>query len=328
MMRDLISAFPEQLDDAFAIAERARLTGADGIIENAIVTGLGGSGIGGKIIAQYLDKEAVIPVSVNNDYALPGYANERTLVIVSSYSGNTEETLSAMDEALKRGCKVVCITSGGTVLERCSAMNLPVVVVPGGQPPRSQFGYSAVVLLRVLDAYGVAAGVFDRAKPLGKFLRANRSHIVDDARGLVEVIEDRLPILYSASQNEGVAIRWRQQINENAKRLCWHHVYPEMNHNELVGWEGGDDRFVVVLIRSVDDHPRSSARMEITQSFFERKGALVETIEARGENRLERVFFLIHLGDWLSLLMAERQQVDPVAIDAIDYLKNELSKLP
>lgn len=327
-MRDLIATFDQQLDDAHRIAAAAPMKGLCTEIRSVVVTGLGGSGIGGKIVSQIVQDDCAIPVVVNNDYLLPHFANAHTLVVVSSYSGNTEETVSAMRDALTRGCQVACISSGGTVTALAHEHQLDLIAIPGGQPPRSQFGYSAIALLRIFDAYGIAPGCFAPTAGLGAFIRAVSAQSEERAKTLAENIGDRTPVIYAEARNEGVAVRWRQQLNENAKRLCWHHVYPEMNHNELVGWEGGDASVAVLMLRSDDDHPRSVARMNISETLFLRKGALIENIIAQGESRLERTFDLIHLGDWLSLVMAERDGINPVSIDAIDYLKDALSKLP
>lgn len=327
MMRELIAGFSDQIDHAVSIAVKARFLNTGDGIQNAVVTGLGGSGIGGKVIAQLVQDSARVPITINNDYLLPAFVSEKTLVVVSSYSGNTEETVSAMRAALKRGARVACITSGGEVAQLAAKHKLDVISIPGGQPPRSQFGYSAVSLLRIFDAYSIATGCFEGAEKLGAFIRKHSGENEAKAVEIAAEMDQRIPVIYSENRNEGIAIRWRQQINENSKQLCWHHVYPEMNHNELVGWEGGDQRFVVLMLRSEDDHPRSVARMNITEPMMADRGARIVNIMSHGKNRLERSFDLIHLGDWLSLILAEKNTIDPVSIVAIDYLKNALSAL-
>lgn len=328
MMRQLITDFPSQIEAAWANANECRFMHDSFDAANVVITGLGGSGIGGKIISQLYQDEAKVPMVVNNDYTLPGFVSPSTLVIVSSYSGNTEETIAAMEQALAKGATVACITSGGKAESLALTHNLDVIKVPGGQPPRSQFGYSAISLVKLLCVYGIiSSDRFNELETLGAFLRNNQEDTIHRAEGLVKFLEDRIPIIYSEVKNEGVAIRWRQQLNENSKKLCWHHFYPEMNHNELVGWEGGDDRFAVLMMRSQDDHPRSNIRMNITEPMYLSKGAKVENIVALGDSRAERVFDLIHLGDWLSLLLAETNHIDPVIITSIDLLKSALSKV-
>ncbi|WP_306641302.1 bifunctional phosphoglucose/phosphomannose isomerase [Sanyastnella coralliicola] len=327
-MRQLIADFPQQLDLAWKNADLTTFQTEGKEISNLVISGLGGSGIGGKIISQLIQDSAKVPVIINNDYTLPAFVDTKTLVVISSYSGNTEETVSAMNLALDKGAQVSCITSGGQVHDMAKQHGLNAIVVPGGQPPRSQFGYSAISLIRTLVAYEIIdASVFASAERLGGFLRDSQEQIINRASKLADFIQGHIPIIYSETKNEGVAIRWRQQINENSKLLCWHHVYPEMNHNELVGWESGDDRFCVLMLRSADDHPRSVHRMNITAEIIRSKGAKVEDIQAEGSTRLEQIFDLIHLGDWLSLIVAENNDVDPVIITNIDFLKNELSKI-
>lgn len=327
LMRELINAFPEQLDAAWTNAHSTNIKGTSNTIHNVVISGLGGSGIGGKIMSQLIQGTATVPVLVNNDYDLPAFVGETTLVVISSYSGNTEETVSAMKQALAKGAIVACISSGGEVTTLAAANDLDMIRIPGGNPPRSQFGYSSISLARILEAYGIAPdGFFARFENMGSFLRNNKEGILNEAEVLTSTLNGKRIILYSELNNEGVAIRWRQQLNENSKLLCWHHVYPEMNHNELVGWESGNGDFIAVMLRTADDNPRSAKRMDITKEIYTSKGAQVLEVNAIGTTKEERAYHLINLGDWLSLRLAEVNNVDPVIITSIDYLKNELSK--
>lgn len=327
MMRELIQRLPEQVEQAYENALNFTPSGASAPINNVLICGMGGSGIGGTIVAELLKDECAVPVTVVNDYVLPAFVDRHTLVIASSYSGNTEETYAALQDAMAKGAQVACITSGGKIGELAGENGFDCITIPGGNPPRSQFGFSAISQLRLFTAYGlIDPARFDRLSTLGDFLRGRQSAHIMRAEELVRTLADRIIILYAAQNNAGVAVRWRQQINENAKRLCWHHVYPEMNHNELVGWEGGDSRFGIIVMRSEDDHKRSRLRMEITEEMMRSKGALLEFVDAVGSTREERCFDLIQQGDWLSLLLAEHYGVDPVAIVPIEHLKSELSK--
>lgn len=326
-MRELINAFPEQLDAAWKNAHSTTIKGTSNPIHNVVISGLGGSGIGGKIMSQLIQGSARVPVFVNNDYALPAFVSATTLVIISSYSGNTEETVSAMKQALDKGAMIACISSGGEVTDLATSNELDIIRIPGGNPPRSQFGYSSISLARMLEAYGIAPkGFFARFEHMGTFLRSNKEDILKEAENMTAQLNGKRIILYSELNNEGVAIRWRQQLNENSKLLCWHHVYPEMNHNELVGWESGNADYVAVMLRTSDDNPRSAKRMDITKEIYASKGAEIIEVNAHGATKEERAFQLINLGDWLSLRLAEVNDVDPVIITSIDYLKNELSK--
>lgn len=327
MMRQLIQEFPAQLADAYQIGLSSQITRSSSEIRNVLITGLGGSGIGGKVVAQLLEEEAKVPFYINNDYVLPSFVNEHTLIIVSSYSGNTEETLAAMKAGLEAGAEVAAITSGGEVLELCKKHGLQHIIIPGGHPPRSQFGYSFVQQLFLLVHFGIIGEQWIKElSNLSGFLANQQAAIIDLAEKLCEENGQRIPIIYSERAFEGVAIRWRQQLNENSKLLCWHHVFPELNHNEMVGWDAGSNCYQVIFIKTSFDHERSRMRMEISEDWIAKKDAQVSHAEAFGNSRLEQVISLIHLGDWLSLLLAEKNDTDPVIIEAIDHLKGELAK--
>lgn len=325
-MRALIQDFPQHLSEAQSIGSSLGSVIPKTAIQSVVITGLGGSGIGGKVISQWVAARLKVPVLVNNDYSLPAFVGSGTLVIVSSYSGNTEETLSAMDAAMERNAQVAAVTSGGKVLDRCVAEGLTHIVIPGGNPPRSMFGYSSVQLIFMLKAFGLLEGDWAAAvEGIAHALKAKQDQIESDALALARGIRSTTPIIYSEQQLEGVAIRWRQQINENSKLLCWHHVFPEMNHNELVGWETGDERFSVVVLKTSADHPRSRMRMEICEGIFRSKTPHYHELIAQGETLLEQIYYLVHFGDWLSLHLAELSNTDPVDIRNIDFLKSELA---
>lgn len=326
-MKALVEAFPQHLREALAIGRASQLK-TGGTYTNIAISGLGGSGIGGKIVSQLVSEKVQVPIVCTNDYILPEFVNKNTLVIISSYSGDTEETVAAMAVAESKGAEIVCITSGGKIAKHAAEKGYNAILIPGGNPPRSMFGYSSVQLFFVLKAYGFIDNYFEveieRAIAL---LEANKDQIRKDSKEICDKIVNRIPILYSESQYEGVAVRWRQQINENSKMLCWHHVFPEMNHNELVGWTGGDNRVAVVMLRNEDDHKRSQLRMELCKKLMGEKCDTILEVWSKGSSRIERSYYLIHLGDWLSIDLAETRNQDAVAIPAIIYLKSELAKV-
>ncbi|MGB0137357.1 MAG: bifunctional phosphoglucose/phosphomannose isomerase [Flavobacteriales bacterium] len=327
-MRNLIASFPSHIQEAITIGSAFTAPALAREVRNIVISGLGGSGIGGKVISQYVSDQCAVPILVNNDYALPAYVDQHTLVIISSYSGNTEETVAAMQVAMGRGAMMAAVTSGGEVKATCEAHNLPHIVIPGGNPPRSMFAYSACQLLYLLRGFGLIGGDISAALE-GAFnlLSSNQETIEADALEMAKTVNGTTPVIYSEQRLEGVAIRWRQQINENSKMLCWHHVFPEMNHNELVGWETGSDKLTVVVLQSSADHPRSRIRMEICKGIFASKTSRVLELPANGQNLLEEFFYLIHFGDWVSLHLAELNGTDPIDIRNIDFLKNELAAI-
>ena len=325
-MDELVSAFPRQLRDAAVIGQQICLRTPQQEIRHIIVTGLGGSGIGGTMLAQLVEPQLKVPVFVNKDYQLPAFAGPGSLIIVSSYSGNTEETLSALDRALQSGALIVCVCSGGKVAEIAIQHNLDLVLIPGGMPPRACLGYSFVQLLFILQALGLTDDCFTGdIAAAADLLEREQASIETFALNIAQMTADRLPVLYSEAHYEGVAIRWRQQINENGKMLCWHHVLPEMNHNELVGWTVKHPNTVVLILRNSDDHPRTQHRMEFTKGLVEPLCKQVIEIWSKGETALQRTLYLVHLGDWLSVRLAELRKVDAMEVRVIDRLKSELA---
>lgn len=327
-MKALVEAFPKHLSEALSIGRTAKLNTPLKTLKNIVISGLGGSGIGGKIVSQLVGEKMTIPIVCTNDYVLPEFVDENTLVIISSYSGDTEETVAALHEAENKRAEITCITSGGKIAARAKEKGYNLILIPGGSPPRAMFGYSSVQLFFVLKAYGFIDDYFEtQFENTVRLLESNESNIRVDAKRIGEIITNRIPILYSEAQYEGVAVRWRQQLNENSKMLCWHHVFPEMNHNELVGWTGGDNRVAVIVLRNEDDHKRSQLRMELCKKLMGEKCDTVLEVWSKGTNRIERAYYLIHLGDWLSIELAEMRNQDAVAIPAIIFLKSELAKV-
>lgn len=327
-MDKLVAGFADQLKEAIAIGKAVQVRPPVAEIRNIIVTGLGGSGIGGNLVAELVGKELRVPFAVNKEYGLPNYVNENTLVICSSYSGNTEETLAAFSDALKANAHIICITSGGKLLELANQYNIDQVVIPGGNPPRACLGYSSVQQLFVLKQLGLISGKFeDELVETIALLEREQTHIQTLAKEIAGRLYNHVPVLYTVTEMESVAVRFRQQINENSKMLCWHHVVPEMNHNELVGWRNKVANWAPVFLRSREDYERNQQRIEINKSIVAEYVDHVLEVYAKGESQTERAFYLIHLGDWVSVYLAELNGVDAVEVKVIDYLKNELTKL-
>lgn len=326
-MDKLIAAFPDNLRDALKIAEGIRLQQPKNEIRNILVSGMGGSGIGGKIVSQWIQDELTVPISILNDYNLPHYVNQHTLVIGSSYSGGTEETLISLQKAKEQGAHIICICSGGEIEQFCKENNYDCIIIPGGKPPRTQLAFSVVQQVNLYVQLGFCSkNRLTHIHNSISLIESESSDIHAKAKELAVFLDKKVGIFYSASRYEGVAVRARQQFEENAKYLCWHHVIPEMNHNELVGWGGGDDRFAVVFIQTNDYIPRNQKRYEITKELISKKTSYVTEIVAKGSNPIERSFYLINLVDWSSFYLSEIKKVDPIDIDVIYYLKDELAK--
>ncbi|MBI1835948.1 MAG: bifunctional phosphoglucose/phosphomannose isomerase [Flavobacteriia bacterium] len=326
-MEKLISEFPQNIIDALQIASKVEVKNTNQEIRNIVICGMGGSGIGGEIVAKWSQNEITIPVATCHDYILPNFVNQYTLVLGSSYSGNTEETMISLESAKQKGARIIGICSGGQLKEFCESNNYDFVVVPGGNPPRTALAFSLIQLVNIFVQLGFMD--FSALKSLesaGILIQNNQEQIKKEALELAHFLKNKVGVFYSTAAYEPIIIRARQQFNENSKLLCWHHVIPEMNHNELVGWGGGDNRFATVFFDTKDIFPRNKKRFEITVNQIKTKTDYVKIIEAIGSNQIERSIYMINLVDWSSYFLSELNQVDVMDIKIIDYLKEELSK--
>ena len=323
-MRTLIVSLGDQMADALSVSVE-RAPKAKGPFRGVVVLGMGGSGIGGAILADMLREGCPMPFMAVSDQTLPGWVDSSCLVVASSYSGNTEETLAALGEAGGRGCTIAAVTSGGTLKAQADEQGWPTVIMPGGHPPRSQFGRSFLGLCTLMHSYDVL-----NTKDWAQLKDAVASLDGDSAalRGeaLAKAVEGKRTFLYGDTPMRGLLTRWRQQLNENSKLFANVEVFPEMNHNELVGWESGDEHCVAVLVRTTGDHTRTQLRMDITAKIFQDQGADVIEVEPDGPNRWAQLLDAVWVGDWMSLVLAERAEVDPVDIRFIDHLKNTLAQ--
>lgn len=327
IMDKLITAFPQNILDALVIAEAQNFQKPTNPFQNIVICGMGGSGIGGKIVSQWIESKVNIPVVIIQDYDLPAFIGKNSLVIGSSYSGNTEETIAGVIEAKKRGAHIIGITSGGEMKSFCEDNKYDCVIVPGGNPPRSATAFSIVQLINIFVQLGLLdSSIISEIKSSYQLLKDETESIHSIAKNIANFLYGKVGVIYSSPQYEAVAIRARQQLNENSKYLSWHHTIPEMNHNELVGWGGGDDRFKVLMLHTNDMNPRNQKRYEITKDIISKKAAGIMEIEAIGNTQIEKSFYLIHLVDWASYYLCDLNKVDIMDIKVIDFLKDELSK--
>lgn len=326
-MDKLIDGFPAQLQEAISIGEKGVFTKPHHPIHNVLIAGLGGSGIGGTIVSQLTAGEIEVPVLVSKGYELPSFVNKHTLLIISSYSGNTEETLSAYEKGIESGAKIACVSSGGKVLEMAKSHKHDFLQIPGGMPPRSCLGYSLTQLFYLLHGYGLISDRYQKDLVEAVALIIDQKEkIQEEAKKVANELYQRIPIIYSSDRFEGVAIRFRQQINENSKMLCWHHTIPEMNHNELVGWRKKSDEWAVVIFRNHDDHSKIKQRIEINKEIIKQYCSHIIEVYSQGNSLIEQSIYLIHLGDWISWYLAQLNKVDATEVKVIDYLKSSLAK--
>jgi len=325
-MKALVQDFTNQLRDAKIIADKA-IVSPSSQIKNIVVTGLGGSGIGGTIISELVADTCSVPIVVNKDYFLPAFVDESTLLIVSSYSGNTEETLHALEQAIVKKAQIIAVSGGGKVMQLAKQHQFDFIEVPGGKPPRSAIAYSLVQLMKILTEKGLAEQkLFEDLDAAILLLDQNNETIQSESKKIAEKLFNKIPVLYSLGTCEGTVVRFRQQINENSKMLCWHHTFPEMNHNELVGWTQKNNDLVVVTFHTSFDFNRTKKRYEFCRPIFEKYSSEVIDIHAKGSSKLEQFLYLINLGDWISCELADLKGIDPVEVNVINELKEELSK--
>jgi glucose/mannose-6-phosphate isomerase len=338
-MYDKIHDFPEQIEQALELGRALEINRETyGTIGNIIVAGMGGSAIGGELVRSYLNDSLTVPFHICRNYSLPAFADDKTLVIVSSYSGNTEETLAALNDAITRGCSVICLTSDGTIGELARERGFVRAVLPPGYPPRAALGFSFVPLLMILSKLGFCPDPQNDLKEVAAGLRAYRTRYAlesvadqNPAKKLAMKLHGKIPIIYSGPDRfDAVGTRWKGQICENAEMPAFCNVFPEFNHNELVGWNIlGDFRklAIVVYLRDNDDNERIKARMEAVRDLLSREKIEIVDIYSQGDFVLGRIFSLIQLGDFASFYLAVLNGVDPTPVKAIDYLKDRLSQI-
>jgi glucose/mannose-6-phosphate isomerase len=336
-MYKLIRGFPAQVSEAVTIGNRTKLRLKARGIEHIVLTGLGGSAIGGDLLRSYLGGELRIPFIVNRHYTLPAFVGPRSLVIVSSYSGTTEETVAAHREAMKRRAKILCISSNGTIEQLARKKRSPMITVPGGLPPRAALGFSFFPLLIALSNVGLISRKHRDIKETLELLAVKATEYgtpdpaTNKALQLAGLLKGRIGVVYSSVERfDSVATRWRGQMAENAKTVMFGNVLPEMNHNELVGWKVPKEqmsRMQVVFLRDKSDHSRVQIRMDITKQIIAQYTSNITDVWSEGTSLLARMFSLVYLGDWVSYYLAILHQEDPTPVRVIDYLKEELGKV-
>ncbi len=331
-MADVLS-LPEHLRDALWRVESAIMEELDAPA-GLVVAGMGGSAIGGALARAALGDHASRPIFVTRAYGLPSWTTPETMVLCASYSGNTEETLACFESAGALGAQRVVVTTGGRLAEMARAEGVPVIPLPGGFQPRAAVAYMTVAALEVAAICGAGPRLtseIDVAASHTEQLVAEwgpdapeDSLAKEIARGLL----GSAPVIAGAGLTTPIAYRWKTQINENAKQPAFTHELPELDHNELVGWEGAPDvgRFSAVFLDDCDAHPRVKARMELTQRLIADNAAASFKVETRGETNIERVISLVLLGDLVSLYLAVLRGVDPGPVKLIEQLKSELAE--
>lgn len=314
-MLNVIESFPSQCKTAMGLTKGIAVSGE---IKNIIIAGMGGSGIAGDILKAYIHNSK-IPVYVVKDYKLPEFVNEATLVFAVSYSGNTEETLAAYKDALRKKAKIVAITSGGELAALCKK----TIKIPQGYQPRAALSFLFFPMLGVLSNMNI---IKVDSKEINELFSAisNVEEYKNEAKKIVKQIKNKTPVIYASSLFGAIAYRWKCQFNENSKTASFYHVFSEMNHNEIVGYQTASrDDFISVFLRDKYEHNQIKKRMDITKKIIGTKVDITE-VNSRGESLLARIFSLIYLGDFVSYYLAIDKRIDPTPVAVIENLKREL----
>jgi glucose/mannose-6-phosphate isomerase len=325
-MDQLVARFPDQLKEALTIGEKAIINPYAHKFNKVFISGMGGSGIGANFVYEFVKDKCKVPYMIGKGYHIPAFVDENTLAVASSYSGNTEETLSCFDQLLKTGAKIVVIASGGKLIELAEKHSLDIIRVPGDWPsPRACLGYSIVQQLYVLYRSGfINRETIDQISSSITLLESESESIKEKAKHVAQMLHHKMPVIYTSDRMESVAVRFRQQINENSKMLCWHHVIPEMNHNEIVGWRDRYDDIAAVFFRNKDDFERNAMRIDISKEIISQYAGSIIELYSKGNNLVERSMYLVHLGDWITVELAALRNMDAVEVKVIDYLKSAL----
>lgn len=325
-MKELIEKFSEQLKEALAIGRTAKLNLGAQTYSQVVINGLGGSGIGASILSDYVKDKLSIPLLVNKTYDIPKHVGAHTLFIACSYSGNTEETIAAYRSAKAKKATVVCVTSGGELLQLAIKHKQPYIQIPAGNPPRASLGYSMVQLLYILY-YAKLISLSSEREILSaiQMLETSTKQIQKKAFALTQTLKNQFIAIYANDGYEGLAVRFRQQLNENSKVLAWHNIVPEMTHNEIVGWRQSHPNVHVLFCYHKEDYPRNMARLQYLKKVLKSYKANLSDIELKGDNYWQKAFYFIHLTDWISVYLADINQQDAGEVKVIDGLKKMMA---
>jgi len=335
-MREHLHDLPQQCRTAWYKARGFDLPKDYADIDKVVILGMGGSAIGGDLVRSLLLSKGKPIIFVNREYNLPAFVDEKTLVIASSYSGNTEETLSAFSLALRSTCKKLAMTTDGGLKTMAENAGVPVFHIDIVSQPRAALGYSFIPLIAFLqklscigDKSGEAEAMIKVLEKLLGELKETVSTGSNWAKELATKMRNRIAVIYGAGIISQVARRWKTQINENSKSWAFYEIFSELNHNAVVGYQFPQElysKIFVILLRCPSLHPRILARYQITNDLLEQNAISHQIVDSQGDSRLSQMMSLVYLGDWVSYYQAILNETDPTPVKAIDYLKKRLNE--
>jgi len=325
-MKQIILDYPKQFDSILRSAKDFKI---EGDFENIIICGIGGSALAASVFITWLDyskAKTAIPVYVHRDYGLPKQADKNSLVICISYSGNTEEPLSGFEEAIKKGIATAAIASGGKTEEICKKNNIPLIKIPSGIQPRSATGYLFTALAKILSGLKLIADPSGEiAKTVEKLEKTSQEL---EGKSIAEKLFNKIPVVYASNSLKHIARSWKIKFNENSKSPAFYNYFPELNHNEMVGFsqnrkENGD--FHILILRDQNDHPRNLERMNLFAELVKSRNVGLDFIDIKEGNPLFKIFSVIILGEWVSYYLALKYNIDPTPVKIIEEFKKKMT---
>ena len=309
--------FSKQIEKGYKLGENIEFHDT---IDHILIVGMGGSALAAGILASYLDID--VPIRVVKNYNLPKHTNKKTLLIAISYSGNTEETISCFRQGMRIGCPTLVMAHGGKLKELAEMQKVEFIQLPKAVQPRCDYGYQFFALLRVIENMGLIEKQESHVKKTAELLESDVYK--DYAKKVIDKLDKKIPIIYSSEKNKAIAYKWKISFNENAKIHAFYNVFPELDHNELVGYTHMFADFATIIIRDDEDHPRIKKRMDVTKKLIKENDCNVIEIAVKGSSRMAKLFSAIYIGDWVSYFLALEYETDPSPVDIVERLKKEM----
>ncbi len=343
MLDDLKYIHEKDADDALGVASKQGQQlqhvydvtfQASGEIRNVVLSGMGGSALYAVFVGTW--PGLLVPFEIVRNYDIPAYVDEHTLFISSSYSGNTEETLAALEAAEAKKAQIVVVTAGGKLAERAKEAGYPLYLVPGGIQPRMSSFYMVTALVQLFEPLGlVPKGSLDELHKTGEWLGEQFAQWLptvptasNPAKQLAQELMGKSVVVYSGFKLAPAANKWKICMNENAKTVAWWNYLPEFNHNEFIGWSSHpvDKPYGVVELRSNLEHPRTQKRFEVTNRLLSGMRPAAEVVDVQGETLLQQLLWASTYGDFVSLYLALLNGVNPTPVDLVEKFKKALDE--
>lgn len=318
-MRQVILDSPKQLSEGLDLANNVTLKGN---FKNIIICGMGGSAWPMDVLNTVM--KVKVPIYINRDYNLPETADEESLIICISYSGNTEEGLSSFKDALNKKLTILGISSGGKLETLCQQNSLHFIKIPSGIPPREATGYLFASVIKVLETLGIVEEMSPEILNVAEQLKKVNTTIEEEGKVLATKIKNKIPVVYASNNFAALAKIWKIKFNENSKIPAFWNVFPELNHNEMVGYENEAERLLPIMIRDTSDHPRIQKRMDLMADLLLKKGIESESLQLRDGSLMFKVFSNLLLGDWTSYYLAINKKIDPTPVKIVEDFKKLL----